>query len=342
MMLLMRPLLLVISFLLAAGPARAQQDVADFFRGKTLRIVVGIGVGSGFDINARVLAHYLPAHIPGNPSVIVQNQPGAGGVTMTNALYNTGPFDGTVMGASFSGTPLIPLLQPGGARFDALKLNWLGSTNRETQVTYVWHTAPVQKLADLLTTQLIVGAQAPGSTQFDFPIMLNHLFGTKFKVVTGYESTPKIHLAMESGEVQGNGASNWSTLKAIASQWLAEKKVRVIAQWGFKPHRELPDVPLIFELAKTESDRQALTLEVARVENGRPFFLPPNVPPGRVEALRRAFDATLKDPGFLEDEAKAKLDVDPMTGEQVAALMDQLYRTPADTVARVRNAMENK
>jgi tripartite-type tricarboxylate transporter receptor subunit TctC len=342
MMLLMRPLLLVISFLLAAGPARAQQDVADFFRGKTLRIVVGIGVGSGFDINARVLAHYLPAHIPGNPSVIVQNQPGAGGVTMTNALYNTGPFDGTVMGASFSGTPLIPLLQPGGARFDALKLNWLGSTNRETQVTYVWHTAPVQKLADLLTTQLIVGAQAPGSTQYDFPIMLNHLFGTKFKVVTGYESTPKIHLAMESGEVQGNGASNWSTLKAIASAWLAEKKVRVIAQWGFKPHRELPDVPLIFELAKTESDRQALTLEVARVENGRPFFLPPNVPPARVEALRRAFDATLKDPGFLEEEAKAKLDVDPMTGEQVAALMDQLYHTPADTVARVRDAMENK
>jgi tripartite-type tricarboxylate transporter receptor subunit TctC len=342
MMLLMRPLLLVISFLLAAGPARAQQDVADFFRGKTLRIVVGIGVGSGFDINARVLAHYLPAHIPGNPSVIVQNQPGAGGVTMTNALYNNGPFDGTVMGASFSGTPLIPLLQPGGARFDALKLNWLGSTNRETQVTYVWHTAPVQKLADLLTTQLIVGAQAPGSTQYDFPIMLNHLFGTKFKVVTGYESTPKIHLAMESGEVQGNGASNWSTLKAIASAWLAEKKVRVIAQWGFKPHRELPDVPLIFELAKTESDRQALTLEVARVENGRPFFLPPNVPPARVEALRRAFDATLKDPGFLEEEAKAKLDVDPMTGEQVAALMDQLYHTPADTVARVRDAMENK
>jgi tripartite-type tricarboxylate transporter receptor subunit TctC len=338
----MRPLLLVTSFLLAAGPARAQQDVADFFRGKTLRIVVGIGVGSGFDINARVLAHYLPAHIPGNPSVIVQNQPGAGGLAMTNALYNTGPFDGTVMGASFSGTPLIPLLQPGGARFDALKLNWLGSTNRETQVTYVWHTAPVQKLADLLTTQLIVGAQAPGSTQYDFPIMLNHLFGTKFKIVTGYESTPKIHLAMESGEVQGNGASNWSTLKAIASPWLAEKKVKVIAQWGFKPHPELPDVPLIFELAKTESDRQALTLEVARVENGRPFFLPPNVPPGRVEALRRAFDATLKDPGFLEDEAKAKLDVDPMTGEQVAALMDQLYHTPADTVARVRDAMENK
>jgi len=328
--------------LLTAGQACAQQDVADFFKGKTVRIIVGVGVGSGFDINARVLAHYLPAHIPGNPSVIVQNQPGAGGVTMASALYNNGPFDGTAIGASFSGTPMIPLLQPGAARFDPLKLNWLGSTNRETQVTYVWHTAPVQKIADLLTTELIVGAQAPGSTQYDFPILLNHLFGAKFKVVTGYESTPKIHLAMESGEVQGNGASNWSTLKAIASQYVADKKIRVIAQWGLKANPELPDVPLIFDLAKTESDRQALTLAVARVEFGRPFFLPSNVPPARVEALRRAFDATMKDAGFIAEEDKAKLEIDPTSGEQVAALIDQLYRTPADTVARVRGAMENK
>jgi tripartite-type tricarboxylate transporter receptor subunit TctC len=335
-------LLVLLNLLAAAAPASAQQSVADFYKGKTLRIIVGVGVGSGFDINARVLAHYLPAHIPGNPSVIVQNQPGAGGVTMANALYNNGPFDGTVIGASFSGTPMIPLMQPGGARFDPLKLNWLGSTNRETQVTYVWHTAPVQKIADLLTTELIVGAQAPGSTQYDFPILLNHLFGTKFKVVTGYESTPKIHLAMESGEVQGNGASNWSTLKAIASAWLTDKKIKVIAQWGLKPNPELEGVPLILDLAKTESDRNALELAAARVEFGRPFFLGPNVPAERVEALRRAFDATMKDEGFLAEEDKAKLEVDPTSGEQVAALIDKLYRTPAETVTRVRSAMENK
>jgi len=334
--------LLLAAMLATAGPALAQQDVADFYKGKTLRIIVGVGVGSGFDINARVLAHYLPAHIPGNPSVIVQNQPGAGGVTMTSALYNNGPFDGTAIGASFSGTPMIPLLQPGGARFDPLKLNWLGSTNRETQVTYVWHNAPVQALTDLLTTELIVGAQAPGSTQYDFPILLNHLFGAKFKVVTGYESTPKIHLAMESGEVQGNGASNWSTLKATAASWIADKKIRVIAQWGSKANPELPNVPLIFDLAKTDSDRQALALAVARVEFGRPFFLPPNVPTARVDALRRGFDATMKDPGFLADEEAAKLEVDPASGKQVAALIEELYRTPADTVARVRAAMENK
>ena len=190
------------------------------------------------------------------------------------------------------------------------KLNWLGSTNRETQITYVWHTAPVQKLADLYTTELIVGAQAPGSTQYDFPILLNHLFGTKFKVVTGYESTPKIHLAMESGEVQGNGATNWSTVKALNSNWLTEKKIRIIVQWGLKKNPELADVPLVLDLAKTPSDRQALELALARLEFGRPFFLPPNVPPERVEALRRAFDATMKDPAFLADADKSKIEVD--------------------------------
>jgi tripartite-type tricarboxylate transporter receptor subunit TctC len=333
---------LALAAMLAAAPAAAQQGVAEFYKGKTVRIIVGVGVGSGYDLNARVLARTLPAHIPGNPSVIVQNQPGAGSLAMTNALFNNGPFDGTVIGASFNGMPTTPLLEPAGARFDANKLNWLGSTNRETQITYVWHTAPVQKLADLFTTTLIVGAQAPGSTQYDFPILLNHLFGSKFKVVTGYESTPKIHLAMESGEVQGNGATNWSTVKALNSNWLTEKKIRIIVQWGLKKNPELPEVPLVLDLAKTPSDRQALELALARLEFGRPFFLPPNVPPERVEALRRAFDATMKDPAFLADADKSKIEVDPLTGEQVAALVEQVSRTPADTVARVRAAMENK
>jgi tripartite-type tricarboxylate transporter receptor subunit TctC len=333
----------VIAMILAtAAPASAQQDVAEFYRGKTIRIIVGVGVGSGYDLNARVLARHLPRHIPGNPSVIVQNQPGAGSLTMTNALYNTGPFDGTVIGASFNGMPTAPLLQPGGARFDANKLVWLGSTNRETQVTYVWHTAPVRNLADLFTTELIVGAQAPGSTQYDFPILLNHLFGTRFKVVTGYESTPKIHLAMESGEVQGNGATNWSTLKALNSNWIEEKKIRVLAQWALKKNAELPDVPLILDLAKTDADRQALELALARLEFGRPFFLPPNVPPERVAALRRAFDATLKDAEFLADADKSKIEIDALTGEQVAALVERVSRTPADTASRVRAALENK
>jgi tripartite-type tricarboxylate transporter receptor subunit TctC len=339
----MKRTLLALSMLLAvAAPAAAQQeDVAAFFKGKTLRLMVGIGVGSGYDINARLLARHLAAHIPGQPAIIVQNQPGAGSLTMTNALYNTGPFDGTVMGASFNGMPTTPLLQPSGVRFDPVKLSWLGSTNRETQVTYVWHTVPVDRLDELRTKELVVGAQAPGSTQYDYPMLVNHLFGFRLKVVTGYQSTSKINLAMESGEVQGTLA-NWSTLKALSSNWLAEKKVKLIAQWALKKHPELADVPLVLDLAKTDADRQALMLALARLEYGRPFFLPPNVPATRLDALRRAFDATMKDPAYLAEADKLRIEVDPLSGEQVATLVAQVSRTPADTVARVRAAMENK
>ena len=175
----------------------------------------------------------MGAHIPGNPTVIVQNQPGAGGAIMTNSLYATGPFDGTVIGAPFNGTPTMPLLSPQSARFDAEKLSYIGSTNRETQVMYVWSTVPVQTLDDVKTTELVMGAQAPGSTQYDYPVLLDRLFGYKFKVVTGYESTPKIYLALERGEVQGTIA-NWSTLKALNSNWLADNKIRLLAQWGLK------------------------------------------------------------------------------------------------------------
>ncbi|MGA7487789.1 MAG: hypothetical protein WBW74_12745 [Xanthobacteraceae bacterium] len=336
----MRKLLLVLMLGLAT-PAAAQEDVAAFFKGKTLRLMVGIGVGSGYDINARLLARHLAAHVPGQPSIIVQNQPGAGSLTMTNALYNTGPFDGTVMGASFNGMPTTPLLQPTGVRFDPNKLLWLGSSNRETQVTYVWHTVPVDSLDELKSKELVVGAQAPGSTQYDYPMLVNHLFGFKFKVVTGYQSTSKINLAIESGEVQGTLA-NWSTLKALSSNWLAEKKVKLIAQWALKKNPELAGVPLALDLAKTDAERQALMLALARLEYGRPFFLPPNVPAARVAALRRAFDATMKDPAYLAEAEKLKIEVDPLSGEEVATLIEQVSRTPADTVARVRAALENK
>src|SRR5262249_9902756 len=333
---------LVVLALLAATPAFAQQeDIAAFFRGKTLRLIVGVGVGSGYDINARLLARHMAAHIPGQPTIVVQNQPGAGSLTMTNALYHTGPFDGTVTGASFNGMPTSPLLQPTGVRFDPVRINWLGSTNRETQVMYVWHTAPAQVLEDTRGTRIVMGAQAPGSTQFDYPVLANNLFGFKFKVVTGYESTPKIHLAMESGEVHGTIA-NWSTLKAINTDWITEKKIRMLAQWALQKSPELDGVPLFLDLAKSDPERDALRLMLARLEYGRPFFLPPNVPPARVDALRRAFDATMKDPAYLAEAEKLKIDVDTVRGDAVAAVGEQVSRPPADTVARVRAAMENK
>ena len=336
----MRTVLIALGAIAGLCVPAHSQDVAEFYRGKTIRIVVGIGVGSGYDINARLIARFLPAQIPGNPTVIVQNQPGAGSLTMTNQLYAAGPFDGTVIGASFNGLPTTPLLQPTGVRFDPLKLQWIGSSSRETHVTYLWHTVPVDTFEDIRRKQVVVGAQFPGSSQYDYPVLANHLFGFKFKIITGYDSTPKIHLAMERGEVEGNGATNWSTVKTINANWVAEKKIKVLAQWALRRNPELPDVPMVLDLAKTEAERQALLLSLARLEFGRPFFVPPGVPAARVEALRRAFDAVMKNKEFLVEAERIKVDIDPLPGDQVTALVEQVMRTAPETAARVRAAME--
>jgi tripartite-type tricarboxylate transporter receptor subunit TctC len=322
-------------------PAQAQ-DVAAFYAGKTIRLVVGIDVGSGYDVNARLLARHIVNHIPGKPAIVVQNQPGAGSATMTSQLAVSGPFDGTVIGAAFAGMPTLPLLAPNSSfRFDPAKLLWLGNTNRETHVTYVWHTSPVQSLAEVKTKELIVGGQAPGSSQIDFPLVANALFGMKFKVIAGYQSTAKINLALESGEVQGTIAA-WTSLKTLSSQWLADKKIKVIAQWALRPNAELPGVPNAFDLATTAAEQAALRLAMARLDIGRPFFVPPGVPADRVAALRKAFDETMQDPAYLAEAKKLNIDVDPLTGAQLAALVEQVAQTPADTVARVRAALENK
>jgi tripartite-type tricarboxylate transporter receptor subunit TctC len=333
--------LVLLALLLPALPAHAQEDVAAFYKGKVVRLIVGVGVGSGYDINARLLGRYLPKYIPGNPTVIVQNQPGAGSLSMTNQLYAGGPFDGTAIGASFNGLPTTPLLQPVGARFEATKLNWVGSTNRETQAQYVWAASPIQTIDDLQTKEMIVGAQAPGSTQYDYPKLGEKLFGWKVKVITGYEATPKINLAIERGEVHGTWA-NWSTVKAISEQWIKDKKIRILTQWALRKHPELSDVPIILDQAKTEEQKQSLQLALARLEFGRPFFMPPNVPAERVTAIRRAFDAVMKDPEFMAEADKLKIEIDPLTGEQVAELIAEIYKTPAETVARVREAMAPK
>jgi len=337
----MTRILLVLVALIVGAPAQAQDEVAAFYKGKTLRIFVGTGVGSGYDITARTLARHLSSNIPGNPLIIVQNQPGAGGLTMTNSLNANGPFDGTVIGAPFNGTPTMPLLQPQTARFDAAKLSYIGSTNRETQVMYVWHDVPITSLEDVKKTELVMGAQGPGSTQYDYPVLLDRLLGYKFKVITGYESTPKIHLALERGEVQGTIA-NWSTLKALNSNWLAEKRIRLLVQWGLNKLADIGDVPSIFDYVKGDADRAAVKLVVARLEYGRPFFVPPGVPEDRVAALRRAFDATVKDEAFLAEAKTEKIDVDPLSGEAVQKLIEEVSHTPPDVVARVRQALENK
>jgi tripartite-type tricarboxylate transporter receptor subunit TctC len=285
------------------------------------------------------VARTISKYIPGNPTVVVENQPGAASLSMTSSLYNTQPRDGTVIGAAINGMPTAPLLAPTGVRFDPTKLTWLGSTNSEVQVTYVWYTAPVQSFADLLTKELITGATQPGTTQVDFPLVANAVLGTKFKVISGYLGTTDIHKAMEAGEVQGNGASAYASLKELNADWLAEKKVKVILQWGFHKHPDLPDVPSVLDMAKNEADKQALRLVLARLQYSRPFFAPPGLPPERTAALRHAFDMTMKDPEFLAEAAKLQLEIAPVSGEDVAALVAEVSATPPDVVARVRAAL---
>jgi len=325
-----------------SGQTLAQEDVAAFYTGKTVRIVVGAGLGSGYDITARVIARHIGNHLPGNPQVVVQNQPGADSLTMTQQLCSTGPKDGTAIGAASQTLPTASLLAPDTRRFDAAKLNWIGSANRDTQITYSWHTVPIKTIEDIRQKKFVVGSQAPGTLQNDFPIALNRLFGLQFSVVNGYDSTAKIHRAMERGEVHGIAAVSWSAAKALVPQWIAERKINIVAQFGLRPHRELQKVPMWLDIATTVADRQAIELLLTRLETDRPYFLPPDVPGSRVQAIRRAFDATMQDSGFLAEAAAAKIEIDPMSGEDLASLVARLDAIPRDVVAKVRVALENR
>src|SRR6478752_5272456 len=220
------------------GQAHAQDDVAAFYRGKQVRLVVGTAPGGGYDLFARIVARHIAAHIPGQPTVIVQNLPAAGGLVMTNQLYAVGPKDGTVIGVPINGIPTAPLLQS-GTQFDQTRLTWIGSTNREAYVAFVWHTVPIRSITELTGKEVVVGATTPGTTMVDFPQLVNDVLGFKFKIVRGYQGTPQINLAIERGEVQGMGGLGWASVKAQTPHWISERKIRVLAQYGFKRHAEL-------------------------------------------------------------------------------------------------------
>ena len=323
---------------MAAAPASAQESVAAFYKGKQLRLIVGSAVGGGYDLYARVLARHMVNHIPGNPTIIVQNSPAAGGMVMTNQLYNQGPKDGTVLAAPLNGIPTAPMLQQ-GTQFDASKLNWLGSLQSEAYVAFLWHTAPVSHITDVATKEVLVGSTTVGTTMNDFPLLLNDLLGYKFKVVRGYKGTPAINIATERGEIQGNGGVGLASVKTLSQSWIDEKKIKFIVQYNLRPSPELPGVPMVMDLAKTEEQKTAMRLLFARTEYARPYFLPPDVPTERVQALRRAFDATMKDPAFVADAKKLQIELSPMTGEAMQALVAKLAKTPPEIVKRVRNAL---
>jgi len=315
------------------------QPVEDFYKSKSIRLLIGFGPGGGYDIYARTVAAHIGRHVPGNPVIVPQNMPGAGSVLVANHLANVASRDGTVIGAFASGVPSVPLLTPEQARFDASALSWIGSANNEVQIDYVWHTSPATTLDGVRETSVILGATGAGAASVDFPLMVNEILGFKYKLITGYKGTSEINLAMERGEVHGVAGLTWAGTRSATPDWIREKKIAIIAQYGRTPHPDLPEVPLVIDLARNERDRQALNLIFSRQEIGRPFAAPPALPPERLTALRRAFDTTMRDRDFLADAERMKLDILPVDGETVAEMVAGLAATPPDVVERVRNIL---
>lgn len=310
------------------------QDLAQFFRGKQIRLVIGSSAGGGYDLFARTIAAYWPKHIPGNPNIVPQNMPGASSMQAANHIFSVAPKDGTVIAAVNPQIVTRAILDPQRARLDARQLTWIGSALRETQVMVARVDAPVKSFDDAFRTELIVGGS--GGADETFPMLTNAVLGTKFKLVTGYPGTREVNLAMERGEVQANGGITWASIKATMTELLAQHKINLIVQYGLKPNPELPRVPVALSYAKGGDQRDSLLLLFATQEFGRPYIAPPDTPAPIAAALRESFMATMRDTEFLDDARRRGLDIDPTPGEEIEGLVRQLYATPADTVGRVR------
>jgi tripartite-type tricarboxylate transporter receptor subunit TctC len=335
--------LLGAGLLIIAAVAAQAEPVEDFYRGKTIELLIGGATGGGYDLAGRTVANHLGRHIPGNPNFVVRNLPGATSLIMTNQLYNVAKRDGTVIGMPLSNIPLEPrlkLISPDGAnvKFDVERFGWIGTPVQEPQVTWVWHTAPARNLDDLRSNLIRMGATTSSADNFILPTLVNRLLGTKMQVVTGYIGQNEINLAVERGEVQGNntGLSNITVNKA---DWLRDGKVRMLLQYGAERLPALPDVPAAVELAGAEEDRALLRFYAVKFNMARPLAAPPEVPFERLKALRAAFDATMKDPRYIEEAQRIGLDVSPLGGERIEALIRQVQATPEPVVARLRDLL---
>jgi len=317
----------------AVGNARAADD---FFAGKTITLLIGFGTGGEDDLWARTIARHLGNHIPGNPSVIPENAPGAGGLLVANRLYNTAPKDGTVIGLMNRGIPFEPLLGGQGDQFDALKFNYIGSPGRDTTVCAARKDAAVKTMQDLSSTVLTVGGTGSGADTAIYPRFLSSLLGMKFKVVLGYKGSHDVQLAMERNEVQGICLAYDSLERGTLAQ---EHKINVLLQASLEPDPRLKGIPYGLDFTHEPTERAALQLFFVRASVGRPFVAPPEVPASRIEALRQGFDATLRDPAFLADAARQKLRVVTISGAQIASLIAVAYKTPPDIVKRTMAAM---
>lgn len=322
------------------SPSASAESIADFYKGKNLSIVIGLPPGGGYDAYARALGPYLVRHIPGRPTFIARNMPGASSLLAANWMYNSAPRDGSVIGAFSAGAVFSPLLGNKRAQFETAKFTWIGNAEKSTGTCAVWHTSPIKSMKDMLTKPSIFGASGATGVMSEFPRGMNALAGTHAQVIHGYAGGSGVLLAMQRGEVHGSCAMAVSTLQSVRRDDWQSGRLIVIVQNGFEPDASLKGVPHIYEFARNEDDRKAMEIIFGRQALGRPFGAPPGLAADRVMALRAAFDATMKDPAFLAYAKKHGLEVDPMTGEQVEKLIVRFHSYSDAVVARARKALE--
>lgn len=332
----MRPIIAGVLALSVVVPAHAQS----FYEGKTITIVTSTGVGGTYDVTARLIARHMPRFIPGKPSMVVQNMPGGGNVLATNFMYTLAPKDGTSIATVHNAMPLHQVLGGQGVRFDAAKFEWLGSSGAENEVILVWHTTGIRTLDEVKKREVILGGTGAGSGIVIIPRLMNALLGTRFKIVTGYRSSEDVNIALQRGEVEARAFSLVS-ITAQRADWLRDKKITILAQVGATRAHEIPDVPLVTELAKNEEDRQIFKLMSSAPSLGRPYLAPPGVPADRLETLRSAFEATMKDKAFLADAEKLQLDIDPIGAAEITKLVLDTVNAPPAIVAKAKSAIES-
>jgi predicted outer membrane repeat protein len=308
------------------APARAQ-SAEDFFKTAQLSMYVGSGGGGGYDAIARLVARHMSRYLPGNPSFVIRNMPAAAGVQAENFIYNSAPRDGSAILAAQNASLMLPLYDSPVAHFDPRRFEWIGSTDKQQAVCVTWSTSPIRTLDDAKTRDVPVAATGVAAGPGIFPKILNALFGTRFKVISGYD-TGSMRLALEKGEVEGICGLAWQTYKAVSADWIENKKLNVVVQMGLTKNAELPDVPLALDLLRSSDDRKVLELIVLVQEFGRPFLAPPGVAADRMALYRRAFAAVLTDPQFLAESAQQRMSVDPLDDRQIEALLERAYAVP--------------
>ena len=323
--------------LLLGGTPAAAQSVADFYRGKQVNLIIAASTGGGYDTYGRTLARHLGEHIPGKPTVVPQNMPAAGGLGAANHTFNVASKDGTVLTLFQNTVPLEPFFDNKQAQFDAARFGWLGTPTTEVALYMVWHTSKIRTLKDAQTQEFVAGAAGAASTPAFYGRVFNQIFNFKARFIVGYPGQNEILHAMEGGEVEAMASPFWSSIKASRPAWYKEGKIRFLFQYGGSgAHHELKEVPLAHDLLQTDADKTLLVVAAAPLGLGRPFGAPPGIPADRLAALRTAMLATFKDPAFLADCAKQRLECDdPKSGEELGALVSRAYAAPADVRKRL-------